>query len=92
VEYCLEGLAAVASAQGQPERAARLCGTAAAVREASGTPRPPADRPSYEDTLAAVRAALGEIAFTTAWARGCSPSVEQALGEVLGEGAVTESE
>ncbi|MCA1739967.1 MAG: tetratricopeptide repeat protein, partial [Actinobacteria bacterium] len=56
---CLEGLAQVAVAQGRLERAARLCGAAAALREDMGWPLPPAKRTEHERTVAAAREALG---------------------------------
>ena len=43
---CLEGLAQVAVAQGMMERVARLCGVAAALREATGWPLPQPSGPS----------------------------------------------
>ncbi len=48
---CLEGLARVALAQGRMERAARLCGTAAALREEMGWPLPPAKRAEHDRTV-----------------------------------------
>jgi tetratricopeptide (TPR) repeat protein len=75
----MEELAAVACAQEQPERAARLFGAAQALREAIGAPRPPADQPRYDRSVAAARAGLGEHAFTAAWAEGRALSVDQAL-------------
>src|SRR5438876_232165 len=52
--YCLEGLAAVVCAQGQPECAARLWGTAEATRSLIGAPLAPNERPRYERLVAAV--------------------------------------
>jgi hypothetical protein len=75
----LEGVAGVVCAQGQCERVAQLCGAAAALREAIGAPIQPADRASYERTLAAARAAMGDDAFTAAWAIGQTWTVAQAI-------------
>src|SRR5215204_3590247 len=50
---CLEGLARVAVAQGRMERAARLFGTAAALREDRGWPLPPVKRAEHDRTVAA---------------------------------------
>jgi hypothetical protein len=66
VLLCLEGLARVAVAQGRMERAAQLCGAAAARREDRGWPLPPAKRVEHEHTVAAAREALGEEAFAAA--------------------------
>jgi hypothetical protein len=67
---CLEGLAAVASAQRQPERAVQLFAAAAALREAIGAPLSPADQAGYDRTIAALRATLGADGFAAAWALG----------------------
>jgi hypothetical protein len=56
---CLEGLARVAVAQGRMERAARLCGAAAALREDRGWPLPPVKRAEHERTVAAARGTWG---------------------------------
>jgi predicted ATPase/DNA-binding XRE family transcriptional regulator len=86
---CLEGLARVAVAQGRMERAARLCGAAAAVREDSGWPLPPSKRTEHERTVAAAHGALGETAFTAAWARGHALPLEEAIKDtLLGKGAI----
>jgi tetratricopeptide (TPR) repeat protein len=86
----LEELAAVAVAQGQPERAARLFGAAEGLREALGAPLPPVDRAEHDRSVAAVRTALGEEAFTAAWAEGRAMSLDEAVAYALkteGEGA-----
>src|SRR6266566_3530983 len=79
IPSCLEGLADVAAAQGEFTWAARLLGTAEALREALRTPLPPIDRPIYEQAVAAVRVQLGEKAFAEAMAEGRSMTAEQAL-------------
>lgn len=78
-----EGLAGVACAQGQQERAARLFGAVEVLREALHAPMPPAARPDYEGQVATVRAALGESAFAAAWAKGRAMPMEQAISEAL---------
>jgi hypothetical protein len=50
---CLEGLARVALGQGRMERAARLCGAVAALREDRGWLLPPAKRAVHDRTVAA---------------------------------------
>jgi predicted ATPase len=82
---CLEGLSRVAVAQGRMERAAWLCGAAAAVREDRGWPLPPAKRAEHERTVAAVREALGEEAYEAAWARGHALPLEQVITDTLGK-------
>ena len=79
----LEGLAAVAVAQAQSERAARLFGAAEGLREVIGAPLPSADRAEHDRSVAAVRTALGEEAFAAAWAEGRAISLEQAVEYAL---------
>ena len=80
---CLEGLAAVAVQQNQPERAAWLSGAAAGLRAALGAPQPPVDRALYAPLLATVRVALGEDAFAAAWEAGRALLLEQAMTVAL---------
>ncbi|HEY6711236.1 MAG TPA: tetratricopeptide repeat protein [Rubrobacter sp.] len=81
---CLEGLARVAVAQGRMERAAQLCGAAAALREDKGWPLPPAKRAENDRTVTAARAVLGEETFAAAWARGNALPLEEAIKDTLG--------
>jgi predicted ATPase/DNA-binding CsgD family transcriptional regulator len=76
---CLEGLAALETAQEAPRHAARLWGAAEVLREVMGTPMHPVYRANYEQVRAQARAMLGEQAFRTAWAEGRSMTPEQAL-------------
>jgi tetratricopeptide (TPR) repeat protein len=75
----LEGMARVAVMQGQPERAARLLGASAALREEMGTPLTPVSRTDHDHAVNAVRAALGEDAFAAAWEVGHAMSLEEAV-------------
>jgi predicted ATPase/DNA-binding CsgD family transcriptional regulator len=70
IAWCLEGLAAVAAAQGEPVRAVRFMGTAQALREAIGTPLLSLSQAMHELTFAFTRTQLGEQAFDAAWAEG----------------------
>ena len=83
----LEGLARVAVAQGRMQRAARLCGAAAALREDRGWPLPPAKRVEHERTTAAAREALGKEAFEAAWAEGHAMPLEDAINVALNNDA-----
>ena len=69
-----EGLAAIAAAQNEPERAGCLFGAAEALREAMGIPLAPVERPDYDRHVAALHAALGESYFM-------SGKVEKAIEE-----------
>lgn len=80
---CLEGLARSFSAQGQHERAARLFATAARLRQTIGHPVSPADRQSYDDEVAHVRAALGEDRFSLAWLAGWTAPTPEVAHEAL---------
>jgi tetratricopeptide (TPR) repeat protein len=83
----LELLAAIAAAQGQARRGARLLAAAEGLREALGTPLPPVERPDVERCVAAARAALGEAEFAAAWAEGRAMSLEEAVALALAEDA-----
>ena len=81
VPWCLEGLAEVAAAQGEWERAARFCGARDALRARLGSPIPPCHPEGYARMLASVRAAIGETGFAAARAEGERLSAEAALEE-----------
>ena len=81
IALALDGVAGLANAWEQPERAARLFGTAAALREASGLPVDPAYRAAHARDVAAARAALGEDAFAAGWATGAGLSLPVAVAE-----------
>jgi predicted ATPase/class 3 adenylate cyclase/DNA-binding CsgD family transcriptional regulator len=76
---CLEGLADRFVIQGDPAWAARLWGLAEAQREAMGAPISPVERVSYEHSVTAARAQLGNELFTSAWAEGRAMTPGQAL-------------
>jgi predicted ATPase/DNA-binding XRE family transcriptional regulator len=75
----LEGLSGVAAAQGQPRRAARLLGAAAAIRDAVGMPLSSNAQAIYERLLAPVRAQLDPSAWEAELAHGRVMSIEQAV-------------
>jgi predicted ATPase/DNA-binding SARP family transcriptional activator len=66
----LEDFAAVALAQLDLPRAARLLGAAEALRNAIGTVIAPCERPQHNQVTRAVRAALGDEAFDAALRQG----------------------
>ena len=66
----LEDLAAIALAQANARRAARLLGAAEALRETIGTVIAPCERLQHNQTTRAVRAALGDEAFDAALRQG----------------------
>jgi hypothetical protein len=94
IPFRLRELAWVAEAQGQPGRAARLWGAAAAQHQALlGRPWHDADwryqpnDPQHELAQAteALRAQLGAAVFDAAWAEGQAMSLEQTVAYALEE-------
>jgi tetratricopeptide (TPR) repeat protein len=81
----LEGIARVAAIRGRPERAARLLGASAALREEMGTPLTLIARVDHEHAVNAARAALGEDAFSAAWAVGRAMNLEEVIADALGD-------
>src|SRR3954469_3341189 len=80
--YLLEGFAALA-AQRQPERALQLAAAATALRRASGSMLPPADRAALELQLKPARQTLGADGVETAWQAGAALSPDQAVAMAL---------
>jgi non-specific serine/threonine protein kinase len=84
VVRALAGLAGVAAGMGQVRLAATIFGAVERLRETTGiTARSPADRAIQERAIAAARSALGEAAFSSAWAAGRALSPEQAVAEAM---------
>jgi predicted ATPase/Tfp pilus assembly protein PilF len=75
----LEGLGAIAVADGQPDRAARLLGAADALRQAIGTPLPAHEAADRNDTIAGCSTALGEEAFRATFEAGAALSLPDAV-------------
>ncbi len=75
----LRGLGEVVAAEGQPAWAARMWGAAEILRMVTGASIPPAERATYEHSVATARTQLGEQAFATAWAQGRTMTPGQAL-------------
>lgn len=88
IAYALEGFAALAQAQEQLERATRLYGVSAALREAIGTPLLDRKKEEVNDSLAALRTALGEAGFDAAYSAGRVMNGEQSIEYAL-EGVAT---
>jgi DNA-binding CsgD family transcriptional regulator len=81
----LEILAASVGASGDATRAAQLFGAAASLREIVGLPLPAMAPPDYEQRVAAVRSALGDLAFDAAWATGRALKLDDVLAESIAE-------
>ena len=83
--WLLEGLAALASAAGEPGRAALLLGAAGALLDAMGADHKPFERALRDRTLAAIRGALGEVEAEAALALGASTTPADAIEVALAE-------
>ncbi|WP_406340457.1 BTAD domain-containing putative transcriptional regulator [Streptomyces sp. NBC_00648] len=70
VALALEGLAGAQALAERPHHAARLLGTAAAVRDSVGAPLPRAERGDVDRVTARASGAMGEDAFATAFQHG----------------------
>jgi DNA-binding CsgD family transcriptional regulator len=75
----LECLAYIAGDAGSHREAARLFGAAHAIRQRIGEVRFKIYDAGYEASVAAVREAVGEAGFDTAWAEGAALSTEEAI-------------
>jgi hypothetical protein len=80
---CLDGLAGVATAVGQPIRALRLFGAAEARCNSMRSRLEPVDQAEHERSVAGARAQLDESTFAAAWAVGQRMSLEQAIARAL---------
>ena len=81
--WCFERLAAVAQAQGHKEKAVRLFGAGAALREKIRSVIDPSDKPAYESKIRLLRGEFGSKQFTAIWHEGRSMSIEQAVRYAL---------
>jgi hypothetical protein len=73
--------ASLAALDGQPALAARLYGASELAHERSGAQREPADARFHEPIKARAREALGEAAFTAAYAGGRALPLEAVFAE-----------
>lgn len=81
--YLIEDLGILAGRTDQPERALRLVGAAAALREALNAPLSPPELAQLEAALAPARAVLSAAEQAAASSQGRAMSVEQAVAEAL---------
>ena len=85
IGYCFEGLAAVLALTGRAEEASKLLGAAEALRESLGVGLAPAEQATHDQTVAAVRDALGEERFGAAWRQGRELPLDDAVAYALEE-------
>jgi non-specific serine/threonine protein kinase len=81
----INGLSWIASAHNNADRAARLSGIAAAMREASGTIVAPVHRGFDARSIALAREMLGDAAYERLWAEGKAMPLEQAVAYAMGD-------
>jgi predicted ATPase/DNA-binding XRE family transcriptional regulator len=79
IAACMEGLAGVALASGDPVRGAHLLGAAKALRDATGAVALPTSDALNAQIVTAVRSVLPEDAFEQAFADGQTMSEERAI-------------
>ena len=80
--WCLEGLASLAAAHGEYERAAELDGARDALRTQIGVFLPPVYPAGYQQALAAARGHLTPAVFDAARARAASKTPPQIIAAV----------
>jgi predicted ATPase/DNA-binding SARP family transcriptional activator len=85
IAHCLTGLARVADALEDRERAARLLGAAERLRLDLGASLPSPELPRHERLVQRVRAVLGDEAFAAAWAEGGAAALEELLAEAMAD-------
>jgi predicted ATPase/class 3 adenylate cyclase len=77
--YLLEDYAGLAAAETEPEKALKLAGFAASLRESIGAPLPPSEQARVDRMIAPARQALTESATISEWEAGRSLGLEQAI-------------
>ncbi|MCP2258299.1 putative ATPase [Streptoalloteichus tenebrarius] len=85
VALALEGLGAALSAAGEHQAAARLLGTADALRLSVGAPLPPAERGDVDRAATRIRGALGPAGFTAAFREGAGTPVDEVVNALLAD-------
>jgi predicted ATPase len=79
----LESFACSAAEQAQPERALKLAGVSAALRQAIGAPLTATEQTKLEQSLSAARQKLTMTGSKTAWLEGWVMPVEIAINNLL---------
>jgi non-specific serine/threonine protein kinase len=97
IAWCLEGLAAVAAAEGNGERASLLLGAAGGLLQQMGADFKPFERKLHEATEARARGLAGDTGHAAALGRGAALPLADAVELALeaappGDGADTRTE
>jgi ATP/maltotriose-dependent transcriptional regulator MalT len=78
----LAGVAELLAAQGDPEKAAHICGAVESMLEVTGMNLTPTSQVNYNHALASVRHELDEATFSAAWNVGRAMRPDAILAEV----------
>ena len=81
----LAGFAAIARAEGEPERSIKLYGAAKAFQDATKIGMWYSERVEYERNMSALNAQLDDGAREKAWAEGSAMSMGQAIDYALAD-------
>lgn len=79
IAYLLEYFAGLASEEGQPVRAVRLVGAAAALRQEIGAPMSPTELVKLEELMARANDQLSEVEHARAYGEGRGMSQDEAV-------------
>jgi hypothetical protein len=81
--WTVQGIARVAAARDELERAARLYGASDALARVTEFGLPPLDRAGYEQTMEMVRGRLGDNAFEAMRATGQAMTLDEVIALAL---------
>ena len=90
IAYCLDTFAGLATAEGDPERAARLFGAADNVRAAIGALRPPDQQPLYERWVSSTLAQLETATYAACYESGRALELDEAVELALAPSTVSD--
>jgi predicted ATPase/DNA-binding CsgD family transcriptional regulator len=87
----IESLATIACRSGGAAMAARLFGASEVIRERSGVPIRPPQRPAYLHAVGELRAMLGEAGLAVVWGEGRRLSADEAIAAATTVAALVEA-
>lgn len=85
IANCIEGFGGAVGIMGDPVKGVRLLAAGATLRKAVSAPLPTRDQARYDESVAAVRAAMSEQAFDKAWSEGLLLSQKEAVAYALSD-------
>jgi predicted ATPase/class 3 adenylate cyclase len=83
--WCLEGFAAIAAAEGEPERAGLLLGAGEMLLGDMGAALKPFERQLHEETFASVLRSLGDAGLADTLSRGAELTTDDAVDLALAD-------